>query len=61
MGFDKNDDGPVVNVQKRTTKVNLWMAVLVLLFLVAGGVAIAWVHSHPVENAQSVDQHAAKP
>jgi len=61
MGFDQNESGPVVNVQKRTTKVNFWMAGLVVLFLVMGGVAIAWVHSHQQENAQSVDQHAAKP
>lgn len=42
MGFDQNQPGPVVNVHKRTTKVNFSMVVSVLLFLAAGGLLI-WV------------------
>lgn len=42
MGFDKNQPGPVVNVHKRTTKVNLWMVAAVLVFLAAGSLLI-WV------------------
>ncbi len=42
MGFDQNQPGPVVNVHKRTTKVNLWLVAGVLGFLAAGGVLI-WV------------------
>lgn len=45
MGFDQNQPGPVVNVHKRTTKVNIWIVVGVLLFLTAGGVLI-WVFTH---------------
>lgn len=41
MGFDQNQPGPVVNVHKRTTKVNLWMVAAVLLFL-AGGAGLIW-------------------
>ena len=37
MGFDQNQPGPIVNVHKRTTKVNLWMAFAVVLFLIGGG------------------------
>ncbi len=42
MGFDQDQPGPVVNVHKRTTKVNIWLVVGVLVFLAAGGVLI-WV------------------
>jgi hypothetical protein len=42
MGFDQNQPGPVVDVHKRTTKVNLWMVGAVLLFL-AAGVILIWV------------------
>ena len=45
MGFDQNQPGPIVNVHKRTTKVNLWMVVAVLVFLAAGTVLI-WVFKH---------------
>lgn len=45
MGFDHKQPGPVVNVHKRTTKVNLWIVVGVLVFLAAGGLVI-WVFTH---------------
>lgn len=41
MSFDKNDGAPIVNVHKKTTKVNIWMVVAVLVFLALGAVAIA--------------------
>lgn len=40
MAFDQNDQRPIMNVHKRTTKVNLWMVVGVLLFFVGGGLLI---------------------
>lgn len=43
MGFDQDDQRPIMNVHKRTTKVNLWMVVGVLLFFVAGGLLI-WLY-----------------
>jgi len=45
MGFDQNDHRPIINVHKRTTKVNLWMVAAVLVFFIAGGVMI-WVFEH---------------
>jgi hypothetical protein len=43
MGFDQNDPRPVINVHKRTTKVNLWMVAWVAVFFVVGGIAI-WLY-----------------
>jgi hypothetical protein len=40
MGFDQNDPRPIINVHKRTTKVNIWMAVAVLVFFAVGGLLI---------------------
>ena len=39
MSFDKNDGHPIVNVHKRTSKVNIWMVVLVAVFLIGGMIA----------------------
>ena len=61
MGFDKVDTGPAVNVHKKTTKVNLWMAGLVLVFLVAGGLIVVWAHSHSAQVTATVNQQSTKP
>jgi hypothetical protein len=45
MGFDKNDPRPLVQPAKTTTKVNISLIAGVLLFLVFGAVAIAWMRS----------------
>ncbi len=42
MGFDQNDDQPIIHPHRRATRVNLWMVAGVLGFLVAGGLLI-WV------------------
>jgi hypothetical protein len=39
MSFDKDDGLPIVNVHKRTTRVNLWMVVAVVAFLLFGTLA----------------------
>ena len=45
MGFDPQTAGqPLVNVRKRTTKVNLFMAAAVLVFFVLGAFVIFWMH-----------------
>jgi hypothetical protein len=44
MGFDQNDPRPVLNPHKKTTQVNIWMAVAVVMFFVAGALAI-WIYS----------------
>ena len=43
MGFEPQTAGqPIVNVHKRTTKVNLSMAVGVIVFLVFGICLVVW-------------------
>ena len=45
MGFDPQTANlPLVNVHKRTTKVNIFMAAAVLVFFVLGASVIFWVH-----------------
>jgi hypothetical protein len=56
MGFDpQNADTPIVNVHKRTTKVNLSVATAVVVFLLLGIGAILWIsnraeHGEPVRD-----------
>ena len=40
MSFDKNDGIPIVNVHKPTTRVNIWMVVAVVAFLLFGVFAV---------------------
>jgi hypothetical protein len=47
MGFDKDDPRPIINVEKRTTKVNIWMVVGILVFFVAAGVVVWALFLHP--------------
>jgi hypothetical protein len=43
MSIDKDSSGfPEVNVHRRTTKVNLWMIVGILVFFIVGGAAAFW-------------------
>jgi hypothetical protein len=43
MGFDKNDAGPVIQPAKKETKINIGMAVGVLIFFIIGGIAIGYM------------------
>lgn len=44
MSIDKESSGiPEVNVHRRTTKVNLWMIVGILVFFIVGGAAAFWI------------------
>lgn len=54
MGFDKDDSGPVVNVSKRTTKVNIAMVVGVLLFFVAAGLVVWALWADPASVSEPV-------
>jgi hypothetical protein len=46
MSIDKNSNGfPEVNLEKKTTQVNVWMVVAVVCFLL-GGTALAYWASH---------------
>ena len=40
MGFDDNDNRPIINFHKWTTKVNVWMIVGALVFLMVGALLI---------------------
>ncbi len=40
MGFDKDDTRPVVDVTRRTTKVNIWMAVAIVTFFIVTAVVV---------------------
>jgi hypothetical protein len=45
MAFDKNTEGkPVVQVEKRTTKVNLSLVAGVVLFFILGAIGLTWLH-----------------
>lgn len=47
MGFDKNNQ-PLLQPQKKTTKVNFGVVGGVLLFLVIGFIVFYWfLHHHP--------------
>lgn len=57
MSIDKNSSGlPEVNLARRTTKVNVWMVVGILLFL--GGAAVL-AYSHWRKSAASKSAPAA--
>ncbi len=47
MGFDKDSNQPVVQMQKRTTKVNVVIIVAVVAFFLIGAVAVMWFWLHP--------------
>jgi uncharacterized membrane protein YqjE len=43
MGFEPQTAGkPLVNVHKKTTKVNISMAIGVAIFLILGVIAVVW-------------------
>lgn len=54
MGFDKDDPRPLMDVKKRTTKVNLLMVVAILGFLVVAGVVTVALWRHPAQSEHRV-------
>ena len=55
MGFDKNSEGkPVVQVEKRTTKVNISMIVGVVLFFILGALGMARLHRHVSDHGGTI-------
>ncbi len=46
MGFDKDDPRRIVDVEKRTTKVNIWMIVGILIFFGLAGIVLWWFGQH---------------
>src|SRR5688572_28266049 len=47
MGFDKDDTQPVVNTSKRTTKVNISMAIGILVFFAVAGLVLRALYIRP--------------
>ena len=64
MGFDGySADQPLVNVHKKTTQVNLWMAIGVTCFFVIAIIFVVWTRTrhgpdeiHPVSEKQQLEQ-----
>ena len=56
MGFDKNDDRPVVHPRRWGTKVNFGIIGGVILFVVAGVLAMHWIDAHKDQVTNSVQQ-----
>lgn len=55
MGFDKDDTRPVVDVNRRTTKVNIWMAVAIVAFFVVTAIVVWALWNDPSSsNAEAV-------
>jgi hypothetical protein len=64
MGFDPNSAGkPLVNVHKKTTQVNLWMVVGVVVFFIVGTAVLFWLSgSHgPDAHPNTPEQKATAP
>jgi hypothetical protein len=60
MSIDKNSTGlPEVNLQHKTTQVNLWMVVGIVLFL-AGAAAVAYVTWRQSATPVSAGLHTAE-
>ena len=57
----KERETQVVNVSKRTTKVNIVMTVCILIFFVAGAVVVVWIWRHPRQTTNSVNQEMRHP
>jgi cytochrome b subunit of formate dehydrogenase len=40
MGLDKDDSTPAVDFAKRTTQVNMWMVISIIVFFLVAGVVV---------------------
>jgi hypothetical protein len=61
MGFDKNTEGkPVVQVERRATKVNISMIIGVVLFFILGAIGMVLLHRRTPDPSPTIlpsDQH----
>ncbi|HWA86303.1 MAG TPA: hypothetical protein VG710_08790 [Opitutus sp.] len=57
MGFDKDDPRPLINVNKRTTRVNLWMVVSVIVFFIVAGIVVWALWLHPAASMHEAVPH----
>ena len=63
MGFDADSAGqPIVNVHKKTTQVNLWMVVgVVVFFLISAGVVVWLSQRHTTDERPNAPEERAQP
>ncbi len=47
MGLDKDDPRPPVALHKRTTKVNIWMVVAIVVFFAIAGLVLLGLRQDP--------------
>ena len=57
MGFDKDDPRPLIDVSKRTTKVNLWMVVSIVVFFILVGFVVWALWLHPSTSVHQTVPH----
>jgi hypothetical protein len=43
MGFDKKDGGSIIEPAKKTTQVNIFIVLAVVVFILIGCIAMVWV------------------
>lgn len=56
MGFDKNDDQPLVHPRRWGTEVNFAMALGVIIFLILGAFGILWMRSNKKQDTNDTHQ-----
>lgn len=56
MSFDQNSDLPIVNLHKRTTKVNLSMIIAVIAFFIITAAVIFWISRHEASTVNAVHE-----
>lgn len=61
MGLDKDDSTPPVDVKKRTTKVNIWMVIAILVFFAVAGAMVWFTRGHPPTHADNSPAPAPSP
>mgnify|MGYP003639115843 CR=1 FL=1 len=52
MAFDKDSDKPIIQPKKPDTKINLWMAVLIIVFFALGAFALLRVAKDPPDSRE---------
>lgn len=55
MGFDKDEDKPLMNPSKPDTKSNIWMVIGVVVFFLFGAWALYRVWREPPNHADQVN------
>ncbi len=56
MGFDQDQgpEQPIIRPRKPDTKINIWMSILILIFLLFGGWLLLRIKDEPPQSEQAV-------